>query len=109
MGYFTDTEFDSTYDMIDAINEVVERHVRSRFQMVDATAVGLDPRCGRVFVNVEDSTIASCNQQGIEYYGGFEYIDSEERQRAGDYTFYTGSRVDDCIDALLCRETKESE
>ena len=28
MGYFTDTDFDSSADLLDAVNEVVSRHVQ---------------------------------------------------------------------------------
>ena len=108
MGYFTDTEFDSAYDMIDAINEVVERNIRSNFEQTNADRLGLDIRAGyRIYVNEE--FVATTDKGPLEYYGGFEYIDKEAVTTIGDYTFYNGddSRVRECIDAFYERESAE--
>jgi hypothetical protein len=103
MGYFTDTDFDSTLDMIDAVNEVVERHVR-RMERSSPTELGLDERCGPVYIDREEEVIAVQNSpSAIDYYGGFEYIkEGEGRMVCGDYTFFTteSSRVQDCFDHL---------
>jgi len=105
MGFFTDTDFDSTLDMIDAVNEVVERNIRTKFNQVPASDIGLDIRCGRVLIDPVDEVIAvpNHNLRGIDYYGGFEYIEEGEgRVTVGDYTFFTSDneRVQDCFDAL---------
>ena len=39
--------------------------------------LGLDFRCGRILISVNENFIAACNPSSIEYYGGWEYIDSE--------------------------------
>ena len=105
MGYFTDTDFDSTLDMIDAVNEVVERNIRNNFIQTPASDLGLDIRCGRLLVDVADEVIAvpNHNLRGLDYYGGFEYIqEGEGRVTVGDYTFFTSDndRVNDCFEAL---------
>jgi hypothetical protein len=105
MGFFTDTDFDSTLDMIDAVNEVVERNIRNNFIQTPASDLGLDLRCGRVMIDVADEVIAvpNHNLRGIDYYGGFEYIkEGDGRQTVGDYTFFTSDneRVRDCFDAV---------
>lgn len=108
MGYFTDTDFDSTLDMIDCINEVLERNLRKNFIQVPASDLGLDYRCGRVYVDVADEVLAVECSRSIDYYGGFEYIkEGEGRTTIGDYTFYTSesSRVQECFDVL--RESVE--
>ena len=104
MGYFTDTDFDSTLDMIDAVNEVVERNIR-KFDQVPASDLGLDIRCGRVLVDMVDEVIAVPNHniRMLDYYGGFEYIkEGDGRVTVGDYTFFTSDneRVNDCFEAL---------
>ena len=104
MGFFTDTDFDSTLDMIDAVNEVIERNIR-KFDQVPATDLGLDIRCGRVLVDIVDEVIAVPNHniRMLDYYGGFEYIkEGEGRVTVGDYTFFTSDneRVNDCFEAL---------
>jgi hypothetical protein len=105
MGYFTDTDFDSTLDMIDAVNEVVERNIRNNFVQHPASDLGLDIRCGRLLVDIVDEVIAvpNHNLRGLDYYGGFEYIqEGEGRVTVGDYTFFTSDndRVNDCFEAL---------
>jgi hypothetical protein len=104
MGFFTDTDFDSTLDMIDSVNEVVERNIR-KFDQVPASDLGLDIRCGRVLVDMVDQVIAVPNHniRMLDYYGGFEYIkEGEGRVTMGDYTFFTSDndRVDDCFKSL---------
>ena len=105
MGFFTDTDFDSTLDMIDSVNEVVERNIRSKFNQVPASDIWLDHRCGRVLVDIVDEVIAVPNHNVgmLDYYGGFEYIkEGEGRTTIGDYTFFTSDneRVNDCFEAL---------
>ena len=69
-------------------------------QRVDAEAVGLDARAGSVFISTEEGWIASRNTRTLEYYGGFEYIDIEDRVTVGDVTFYSSdhSRVADALE-----------
>ena len=105
MGYFTDTDFDSTHEMIDAVAEVVERNIRNNFVQHPASDIGLDIRCGRVLVDILDEVIAVPihNLRGLDYYGGFEYInEGDGRTTIGDYTFFTScnERVNDCFNAL---------
>ena len=105
MGYFTDTDFDSTHEMLDCINDVVERNIRNNVVQESATNLGLDQRCGRLLVDIADEIIAVPNHniRGLDYYGGFEYIkEGDGRTTVGDYTFFTScnDRVNDCFEAL---------
>ena len=67
---------------------------------VRAEAAGLDYRCGSIHVSVNEDFIAVNSTYSIEYYGGFEYIDSDYKTTIGHITFYSGeaSRVRDAID-----------
>ena len=67
---------------------------------VGADLLGLDYRCGRVHISVEEDFVAVNGTYSIEYYGGFEYIDSDYKTTIGHITFYSGdhSRVRDAID-----------
>ena len=78
MGYFTDTQFDSPLDMLDAINEVVERNIHECFERTNGNAVGLDMRVGTLYINTQDRVIASNNQRSLEYYG--VYFISKENE-----------------------------
>jgi hypothetical protein len=115
MGYFTDCDFDSTHEMLDCINEVIERNIRNNFVQHSASDLGLDIRCGRVLVDAADEIIAVPNHniRMLDYYGGFEYItEGDGRQTVGDYTFFTcvSDRVQDCFNHLNEKESvDESE
>ena len=61
--------------------------------------LGLDFRCGRILISVEGGFVAACSPSSIEYYGGWEYIDSEFKLDAGDYRFY--DRDADRVDAVI--------
>ena len=101
MGYFTDTDFDSSADMLDAINEVVHRHVQG-MRKEPASRLGLDERCGMLWV--DEDTIVSYTGSRLDYYGGFEYIkEGEGRTTLGDFTFYSSEsdRVADAIECLM--------
>ena len=101
MGYFTDTEFDSSADLLDAIGEVVERHVQG-MRKEPASRLGLDDRCGMLYV--DEDTIVDYTDSRLDYYGGFEYIkEGEGRVTLGEFTFYTtdSDRVRDALESLM--------
>ena len=61
--------------------------------------LGLDFRCGRILISVNEGFVAACSPRSIEYYGGGEYIDSEYKLDAGDYRFY--DRDADRVNAVI--------
>jgi hypothetical protein len=61
--------------------------------------LGLDFRCGRILISLDEDFVAAANPRSIEYYGGWEYIDSEYKLDAGDYRFY--DRGADRVDAVI--------
>ncbi len=61
--------------------------------------LGLDFRCGRILISLDEGFVAACNPRSIEYYGGWEYIDSEYKLDAGDYRFY--DREANRVDAVI--------
>lgn len=90
MGYFTDIEFDSIADMMDAVNEVVERSVVSKMTRVNVDQLGLDIRAGyRLYVDENYIVVPVGDARSLDYYGGFEYVDSSCVQVMGDYKFYS--------------------
>ena len=100
MGYFTDTEFDCVADLLDSVQDVVERHIQG-MRREPASRLGLDERCGMLWVD-EDAIVAYKGSR-VDYYGGFEYIKGEDRVEVGDYVVYfaTSTRVADAIEALM--------
>ena len=83
------------------VEELVMKYLEeSGAVYVGADLLGLDYRCGRVHISVEEDFIAVNSTYSIEYYGGFEYIDSDYKTTIGHITFYSSehSRVRDAID-----------
>ena len=84
------------YDLDDQIRITVRE-----LPYVPAEELGLDRRAGyRLWVD-EDAIIVNKNDDRVlQYYGGFEYVDTNARIECGDYVIYTNddSRVADCLE-----------
>ena len=96
-------EFTDTLEMIDEIQYIVERHVQG-LRRVTANELGLDVRCGRAYVGENmDCIIVDGDARSFNYYGGFEYIEDEDKRQLGDYTVFldTSERVRDALEALM--------
>jgi hypothetical protein len=89
------------WELEQQVEELVNKYIEeSEAVCVNADQVGLDYRCGMVYVSVADDFVAvSGGGSSINYYGGFEYIDSDYITTIGNMTFYSGehSRVENCI------------
>lgn len=79
----------SIYDFIDDLNEKMERRI---FDMNSCncydTKIGLDGRCGRIYLDEECIIIEKSRRGNLDYYGGFEYVDKDFIQEIGDYVIY---------------------
>jgi hypothetical protein len=113
MGYFDKTRFDSIYDMIESVNTVVERNIQELMEPCTAKDLGLDPRAGySLFVNEDFIAVSVGNSRSLDYYGGFEYVDSDSTFTVGDYKFYSteSDRVEECVMIYYAeKETAEDE
>lgn len=93
------------WELEQQVEELINKYLKgSRAVCVGAHDVGLDHRCGMVYVSPEEDFIAVSGSPGsINYYGGFEYIDSDYITTIGHMTFYSGetSRVQDCIEHYI--------
>ena len=90
----------SIMEVVDEVTYGIDRFVAG-MERVSADQLGLDVRCGRVYIDRDERVIVSSNQRGLEYYGGFEYIDAECKVKIGDYTIYLEcDRVTDCFEYL---------
>lgn len=67
-------------------------------EKVKADALGLDFRCGTLWVG--DDWICTTDRRGLDYYGGFEYIEKDYITSIGRYTIYSAEhqRVADCLE-----------
>lgn len=84
------------------VRELVEKTLAD-VPNVSAEKAGLDRRCGMIYINGEFIATTISNDRLLQYYGGFEYVDSEHRLQFGDMVFYTADsdRVYDHIELYL--------
>ena len=96
------------FKLIDEVTELTDNYV-SNMEMVPANRLGLDIRCGKVFVSPDCIGVYKGNDRTLQYYGGFEYVDIDYRYEFGDYVFYGSedNRVRDCLDCYLNKEEVE--
>ncbi len=108
-------EFSNIMDLADEVQDMVERQVAG-MRRVSATELGLDQRCGFAYVDedMQAIVVADARARSFDYYGGFEYVASEDKRTLGDYVIYfnTCDRVSDALECLmekdgLCEEEAE--
>lgn len=95
------TKFDSISDMVDTIEVIVYDTVRSSTEITSAKSLGLDERAAHeLFVDQNYIIIEEGNRGKLDYYGGFEYVDSSCVQVIGGFVFYSAQdeRVQDHLD-----------
>jgi hypothetical protein len=76
-------------DLIDQVNDMVEELLNNADKK-SASELGLDVRASyqKLFVTPEFIAVLKANDNNLQYYGGFEYVDKECRKEFGDYVFY---------------------
>jgi hypothetical protein len=74
--------------IINGVQEKMERFVNNDMMRVCASELGLDERCGYVYVNEDCIIVEQCFAQRLDYYGGFEYVDKDSKSRIGDFVVY---------------------
>ena len=94
-------EYDSIYELNDDIAKKVQAFIDEHGQEVEPESVGLDTRVGTLIVIENEGVMVEKHRANdIEYYGGFEYIDDEDKSEVGDYVLYSieASRVEKILD-----------
>jgi hypothetical protein len=94
------------FKLIDEVTELTDSFVGSNMEMVPANSLGLDIRCGKVFVSPDCIAIHKANDRAVQYYGGFEYVDKEFRHEMGDFVFYSAEdgRIQGHLETYLNKE-----
>jgi hypothetical protein len=79
-------------EFIDDINteiaDKVEEYLTEHFKEVKAEDLGLDRRAAEKLWVSESAIVMKGSTRSLDYYGGFEYVDQENRRVLADYTFY---------------------
>ena len=104
-----------TTSLVSIVEEAEEefRAALSELPYVSASELGLDRRCGHVWVSeMENVIISETSTRMLDYYGGFEYVKEEdgERFQFRDFTIYFGEysgRVQRAIDIFLKKDEDE--
>jgi hypothetical protein len=91
----------NTFDLIDEVNELVENYLKDK-ELVSACKLGLDRRCGQVYVAPDAVIVGKEDDRYLQYYGGFEYVKPEYRYEIGNYVFYSDGdrRVQGALEEL---------
>ena len=100
------------WELEQQVTELLENYMEEAGAVcVGAEDVGLDYRCGRVHISVDENWIAvEGSTRSIDYYGGFEYIDEYNKKTIGEFTFYEGeecNRVSSAIERFA--QSNESQ
>jgi len=86
------------FKLIDDVTELTENYIGT-MEKVPAVKLGLDNRSGSLFVSPDCIAVYKGNDRALQYYGGFEYVDTEYRHEMGDFVFY--SAEDDRVQGHL--------
>lgn len=77
------------YELIETIDLSVERHINSNMEQISPPRAGLDPRAAyTLYISGEAIAVPKSQDRTLQYYGGFEYVDTDYRKELGDYVFY---------------------
>lgn len=74
-------------DLMDNVNDLAIDFIDT-MKLVNAEKLGLDHRCGMLFVGEDCIAVESNNKNSLDYYGGFEYVHKEYVFTVGCFTFY---------------------
>lgn len=90
--------------------EAIEAAV-AELPRVSAAKIGLDPRAGRVYVDLDEQCIVADRHsvRSLDYYGGFEYVSEDAVVSIGDYKIYMGDACERVQGALECYEDHLNE
>ena len=101
----------SMYELAQQVNETVNQYISdSGAVQVCASEAGINERCGEIYISVEHGWIATEQISSLEYYGGFEHVNSGYKERIGEYMFYSNenSRVRNHIEIFEKNYQEES-
>ena len=95
------------YQLDESINAAVEQFVEENCKEGDNQQTGLDPRAFSKFWYCYEGIFIYAGGRGrLDYYGGFEYIDSDYVKTYGEYVFYSADadRVQEVLENLMENE-----
>ena len=101
------------WELEQKVEELVNKYLKDSGAVeVGARDISLDYRSGRVYVSLKEDWIAvKGSTSSINYYGGFEYVESAYVTRIGNVTFYEAEpdRVRSCLEFYKESLTQNTE
>ncbi len=98
--------------MFDQINEIdmqVGQLIASKMKEVTPEDLGLDRRAGcRLYASEDAVAVLKSQDNSLQYYGGFEYVNKEFRKEMGSWVFYFADddeRVQSHLDHFFATES----
>jgi hypothetical protein len=90
------------FELIDDVTELTDTFVATMGK-VNPEQLGLDSRCGSLFITPDCIGTYKERDRALQYYGGFEYINDMDRHAMGDYVFYSNkaTRVNEALEYYL--------
>ena len=101
----------SVHDLVVEVEEKVEGIILS-FTEVRPEELGLDTRCAyKLYINEDYIACRDSDKRNLNYYGGFEYVDSRCVFSLGNFHFYSieDSRVSGHLDTFFSTESEEEQ
>ena len=95
------------HNLDQSINATVEQFIEENCKEGNREQTGLDTRAfGKFWYCYEGIFIFAGNRRSLDYYGGFEYIDSDYVKSYGEYVFYSADadRVQEVLENLMENE-----
>jgi hypothetical protein len=91
-------DFNEVWKLVESLQD----EILDECELRKATDLGLDQRCGDLYVPKNKMFIATMNARAIDYYGGFEYIDTEHTVSIGSLKVYSAEadRVETALSYL---------
>lgn len=105
----SDRSIFALWEAQDELDKIVTK-IESELQEVTAESLGLDPRCGTLYIGADFiATTYESEDRTVRYYGGFEYVDDEHVTRIGNLTLYSieDDRIQGCFDRLNDEEEED--
>ena len=105
-----DLQCDNFDQLLTYVNSLAEEMLKTTIA-VHAAEVGLDYRCGHLYVGQDFVAIPKSMKRIVDYYGGFEYVDKEYVHTIGEYVFYQNgsNRIERIIDKAYGNEDEEDD
>lgn len=111
-----DNDYDTVSDLVIEAKHAIWKHVQ-KMKYCSAKMMNLDSRIGTTIYYDDDSIVVHKRiDSSLQYYGGFEYVDKDNRFDFGDYIVYMidqnsddGCRVKEAIDAAKHNFSKKNE